>query len=139
MQQVSQNVKGSGENVSVVVVLTNMNTGVRAQIGTYFFNFATGAVTVQTEDIVAAFNSVGGFDNSTQATEPETEAPTEAPTEWVEPVTDATQTEPPTDAPQTTTTVATTTYDPSLYGVFYRDAGDGYGYFDVYGNYFSYQ
>lgn len=139
MQQVSQNVKGSGENVSVVVVLTNMNTGVRAQIGTYFFNFATGAVTVQTEDIVAAFNSVGGFDNSTQATEPETEAPTEAPTEWVEPVTDASQTEPPTDAPQTTTTVATTTYDPSLYGVFYRDAGDGYGYFDVYGNYFSYQ
>lgn len=139
MQQVSQNVKGSGENVSVVVVLTNMNTGVRAQIGTYFFNFATGAVTVQTEDIVAAFNSVGGFDNSTQATEPETEAPTEAPTEWVEPVTDAPQTEPPTDAPQTTTTVATTTYDPSLYGVFYRDAGDGYGYFDVYGNYFSYQ
>lgn len=141
MSQVSQNVKGSGENVSVVVVLTNLNTGVRAQIGTYFFNFATGAVTVQTEDIIAAFNSVGGYEQP-----PATEQPTEAPqqtenipettttTEWVEPQ----QTETTTEwvDPQYTTT--TTSYDPALYGQFYADAGDGYGYFDIYGNYFSY-
>ncbi|MDE6781523.1 MAG: Stk1 family PASTA domain-containing Ser/Thr kinase [Ruminococcus sp.] len=133
MNQVSQNVVGSGENVSVVVVLTNLNTGVRAQIGTYFFNFATGAVTVQTEDIVAAFNSVGGYDQAA-ATEPPTEAPTEAPTET--PTEAPPQTEPPTEEPQVTTT--TTAYDPSLYGVFYSDAGDGYGYFDIYGNYFLY-
>lgn len=132
MQQVSQNVKGSGENVSVVVVLTNLNTGVRAQIGTYFFNFATGAVTTQTEDVVGAFNSVGGFDNSTETpTEAQTEPPTEAPTEpQTEPQTEWVE---PTEPPQ-----STTAFDPSLVGVFDRDAGDGYGYFDVYGNYYTY-
>lgn len=132
MQQVSQNVKGSGESVSVVVVLTNLNTGVRAQIGTYFFNFATGEVTTQTEDVVGAFNSVGGFDNSTETpTEPQTEPPTEAPTEP--------QTEPQTEwVEPTEPTQSTTSFDPSLVGIFDRDAGDGYGYFDIYGNYYTY-
>ncbi len=132
MQQVSQNVKGSGESVSVVVVLTNLNTGVRAQIGTYFFNFATGEVTTQTEDVVGAFNSVGGFDNSTETpTEAQTEPPTEAPTEP--------QTEPQTEwVEPTEPTQSTTSFDPSLVGTFDRDAGDGYGYFDIYGNYYTY-
>ncbi|MDE6502761.1 MAG: Stk1 family PASTA domain-containing Ser/Thr kinase [Ruminococcus sp.] len=149
MQQTSKNVKGSGEHVSVVVVLTNLNTGVRAQIGTYFFNFATGEVTTETEDVIGAFRSVGGYGDvqpATDATQPATEAPTEAPTE---PTTEA-PTEPQTEAPvytepttestqQIVTDPIVTSYDPSLYGVYYRDAGDGYGYFDVYGNYFSYQ
>lgn len=132
MQQVSQNVKGSGESVSVVVVLTNLNTGVRAQIGTYFFNFATGEVTTQTEDVVGAFNSVGGFDNSIETpTEAQTEPPTEAPTEP--------QTEPQTEwVEPTEPTQSTTSFDPSLVGTFDRDAGDGYGYFDIYGNYYTY-
>lgn len=132
MQQVSQNVKGSGESVSVVVVLTNLNTGVRAQIGTYFFNFATGEVTTQTEDVIGAFNSVGGFDNSTETpTEAQTEPPTEAPTEP--------QTEPQTEwVEPTEPTQSTTSFDPSLVGTFDRDAGDGYGYFDIYGNYYTY-
>lgn len=132
MPQVSQNVKGSGENVSVVVVLTNMNTGVRAQIGSYYFNFATGAVNVQTEDITAAFDAVGGFDNSQANPEP------------TEPVTDATQpvvTDPPvTDAPQQPVVTEPTqpaTVDPSLPADFDRWADD-YGYYDAAGNYHPY-
>ncbi|MDE5862036.1 MAG: Stk1 family PASTA domain-containing Ser/Thr kinase [Ruminococcus sp.] len=155
MNQVSQPVKGSGENVSVVVVLTNMNTGVRAQIGSYFFNFATGEVKVQSEDINAAFIAVGGI----SADETPTEATTTT-TEYIVPIPETTTTtteyyyeepeytEPPYEEPEVTTTTtteyiepttqATTAFDPSLVGEFYRDAGDGYGYFDVYGNYYPY-
>ncbi|MDE6834888.1 MAG: Stk1 family PASTA domain-containing Ser/Thr kinase [Ruminococcus sp.] len=158
MNQVSQPVKGSGENVSVVVVLTNMNTGVRAQIGSYFFNFATGEVTVQSEDINAAFLAVGGITEETQ-TPAETTTTT---TEYIVPIPETTTTttteyyyepeytDPPYEEPETTTTtttteyyyeepeVTTTAFDPSLIGEFYRDAGDGYGYFDIYGNYYTY-
>lgn len=136
MQQVSHNVKGSGENVSVVVVLTNMNTGVRAQIGSYYFNFATGAVTVQTEDITAAFDAVGGFNGQQPV---ETEPPTEAPVEqWEEPVV----TDPPaTEAPQPPATEVPQTpsenFDPNLPADFDRWADD-YGYYDAQGNYHPY-
>ncbi len=131
MQQVSQNVKGSGENVSVVVVLTNMNTGVRAQIGSYYFNFATGAVNVQTEDITAAFDAVGGFQQSDNNQQQE-----EQPTEWVEPQ----QTEQPTEwtPPATEPQQPTTNSNPNLPADFSYDAGDGYGYIDIYGNYHLY-
>ncbi|MBD5159365.1 MAG: PASTA domain-containing protein, partial [Ruminococcus sp.] len=155
MNQVSQPVKGSGENVSVVVVLTNMNTGVRAQIGSYFFNFATGQVTVQSEDINAAFIAVGGITADETPTEATT---TTTMTEYIVPIPETTTTtteyyyepeytEPPYEEPEVTTTTteyiepttqATTAFDPSLVGVFDRDAGDGYGYFDVYGNYYPY-
>ncbi|MDE6666002.1 MAG: Stk1 family PASTA domain-containing Ser/Thr kinase [Ruminococcus sp.] len=129
MPQVSQNVKGSGENVSVVVVLTNMNTGVRAQIGSYYFNFATGAVNVQTEDITAAFEAVGGFQQSDN-NEPQTEPPTE----WTPPAT-----EPPTEwTPPATEPQQPTTSNPNLPADFSYDAGDGYGYIDIYGNYHLY-
>ncbi len=131
MQQVSQNVKGSGENVSVVVVLTNMNTGVRAQIGSYYFNFATGAVTVQTEDITAAFDAVGGFQQQPAETEP----PVTDPPATEPPVTDPPATEPPvTNAPQPSTSAIT---DPNLPADFDRWADD-YGYYDAAGNYHPY-
>ncbi|MDE5621088.1 MAG: Stk1 family PASTA domain-containing Ser/Thr kinase [Ruminococcus sp.] len=129
MPQVSQNVKGSGENVSVVVVLTNMNTGVRAQIGSYYFNFATGAVNVQTEDIAAAFDAVGGFDNSQANPEP-TEPVTDAPVVTNPPVTDPPQ-------PVVTDPPQPTTIDPSLPADFDRWADD-YGYYDAEGNYHPY-
>ncbi|MDE5771541.1 MAG: Stk1 family PASTA domain-containing Ser/Thr kinase [Ruminococcus sp.] len=132
MPQVSQNIKGSGENVSVVVVLTNMNTGVRAQIGSYYFNFATGAVNVQTEDITAAFDAVGGFGDA-----PANPEPTEAPTELVEPVTEPPVVDTPpqpvvTDAPQ-----PATNSDPNLPADFDRWADD-WGYYDAEGNYHPY-
>lgn len=85
MSSWSTTIKGSGERVDVTVVLTNLNTQARANLGTYIFNFATGKVTTLSEDIYGAFQAVGGFP------QPETEPPTEAPTappvyepEWVE-------------------------------------------------------
>ena len=74
----TQRISGTGENVSVTVVLSNINTNQRANIGTYTFNFATNSIVVQTEDIRGAFEAVGGF---VVVTEPPTEPPTEAPTE----------------------------------------------------------
>lgn len=91
-------VKGSGEKVYVTVTLTNQDTRARAPIGTYYFDFAHGNITVETEDVWGAFNQVGAFEQPTEEqteapTEQPTEAPTEAPTEWVPP------TEAPTEAP----------------------------------------
>lgn len=96
MMSVTQTVKGSGENVQVNVILNNMNTGARATIGTYTFNFADGTTTALSEDIYGAFNQVGGFP------QPETEAPTEAPaTEAPQPQQTTPYYEPTTEAPQT--------------------------------------
>ncbi|MDE5584157.1 MAG: Stk1 family PASTA domain-containing Ser/Thr kinase [Ruminococcus sp.] len=133
MMEASQKVKGSGENVSVVVVITNTNTGVRAQIGSYSFNFATGVVTPQSENIKAAFEAVGGI----VATETTTvEVPTEPITEYI--ATDApTEYVPePTQAPTQASTQPATN-DPSLPEDFVSWADD-YGYFDAWGNYHPY-
>lgn len=82
-------VAGSGENVSVQVILTNMVTQERANIGTYRFNFADNVVDVISgDDIRAAFTLAGGFPA------PETEPPTQAPVP-----TDPPQTQSPTNPP----------------------------------------
>lgn len=69
----TETIKGSGENVTVTVILTNLNTNQRANIGTYTFNFATGAVTKQSEDVDGAFRAVDGL-NDVPATEPPTDS-----------------------------------------------------------------
>ncbi len=91
MSSWEQQIKGSGENVLVTVMLTNKETNARAQIGMYYFNFATGNVTVQSEDVDYAFAQVGGF----PTVEPDTDPP--------EPVTDPP--EPVTDPPITNPTI----------------------------------
>jgi len=82
-----QVISGSGENVQVTVKLSNLNNNSSATLGSYLFNFATGSITVQSEDIRGAFQQVGAFP------EPETDPPTEyiAPTDppYVEPDTQA--------------------------------------------------
>lgn len=69
----TETIKGSGENVTVTVILTNLNTNQRANIGTYTFNFATGAVTRLSEDVDGAFRAVDGL-NDVPATEPPTDS-----------------------------------------------------------------
>lgn len=61
IQQVSHDIAGSGENVPLTVLLKNTDTDVTAEIGTYLLNFINGDVTVITEDIMKAFEDVGGF------------------------------------------------------------------------------
>ncbi|MBP3242757.1 MAG: Stk1 family PASTA domain-containing Ser/Thr kinase [Ruminococcus sp.] len=78
MLSITQNVQGSGEEVYVTVMLTNLNSGARATLGTYWFNFADNTTSTETEDIVGAFTQVGGFQQPT-------EAPTEAPEPEPEP------------------------------------------------------
>ncbi len=71
---ITQNVIGSGEDVSVTVAITNLSTQKRATIGTYTFNFAEGtAVCTAGGDVTAALQQIDGF--------PTEEEPTEAPTE----------------------------------------------------------
>ena len=71
---ITQDVKGSGEDVTVNVLLTNLNNNKRATIGTYTFNFADNTTYLQSGgDIDAAFSQVGGYQ------EEETQAPTDAP------------------------------------------------------------
>ena len=86
MSSITHKVEGAGENVYVSVTLTNMTTNQRAQLGTYYFNFADSSTRTETEDIWGAFNSVGGFHVET---EPPTEPPTDPPTDppYVEPTT----------------------------------------------------
>ena len=88
-------IEGTGTE-TLTVVLTGSD-GKSSTVGTYKFNFAEQNFTKVNEDINAAFEAVG-------ATEP-TDPPTDPPTEYVEPVTDAPQTEyvapVETDAPQT--------------------------------------
>lgn len=86
MPSVSIKLPGSGENVLVTAVLSNMNNGMTAQMGTYRINFATSTCTTISEDITAAFDAVGGFNEPTEApTEPITQAPEPEPTEPPQP------------------------------------------------------
>jgi len=81
MSNCTQNIKGSGEDVNVTVVLSNMNTNQRANIGTYKFNFATGSVTKESEDVEGAFRAVGGFTEQPATEAPQEQPATEAPQE----------------------------------------------------------
>ena len=74
MSEHTENIKGSGENVEVTVVLTNLSTSQRANIGIYKFNFATGSVSAVSQDVEGAFRAVGGMTDA-----PVTEAVTTAP------------------------------------------------------------
>lgn len=89
---ITQDVVGSGENVSVTIILSNLNTNLRANIGTYTFNFADNYTEcISGGDVRAAFEQVEGFPpEQTTAPEEPDEPQTEPPT------TEAPQTEPPT-------------------------------------------
>lgn len=68
--QLTQNVIGSGKNVNVTAIITNLSNNKRATIGTYSFNFAEGRYTcLSGGDPYTAFEAIGAFH------EPETEAP----------------------------------------------------------------
>ncbi len=68
--QLTQNVIGSGENVNVTAIITNLSNNKRATIGTYSFNFAEGRYTcLSGGDPYTAFEDIGAFP------ETETEAP----------------------------------------------------------------
>ena len=58
---ITTDVKGSGENIRVTVILNNLNNNKRANIGVYFFNFADNHVSTESEDIYSAFWNVGGI------------------------------------------------------------------------------
>lgn len=90
MGSCEQQIKGSGENVLVTVMLTNLESNSRAQLGQYYFNFADGTVSAISEDVDVAFAQVGGF--------PEPEPETEPPVIDEPPVTDP-PTDPPVDPP----------------------------------------
>lgn len=100
MSELTQTIKGSGENVEVTVVLTNLTTSQRANIGVYRFNFANGSVSAISEDVDAAFRAVDGMPDA-----PATEAATTAP------VTDTPAQETPTEA----NTSGNSTVEPELY------------------------
>ena len=75
-QSLTYDVKGSGEDAIVQVMLTNLNNNKHAAIGTYKFNFADSTTSLQSGgDIDSAFQQVDGFPQE------ETTAATEAPTE----------------------------------------------------------
>ncbi len=60
--QLTQNVIGSGENVNVTAIITNLSNNKRATIGTYSFNFAQGRYTcLSGGDPYTAFESIGAF------------------------------------------------------------------------------
>ena len=73
MGSIPMTIEGSGQNVQVKALITNLSTNARTTLGTYNFNFATGKYTANSEDIYGAFNSIGGFEVVTEP--PTTEAP----------------------------------------------------------------
>ena len=75
MSSFSKTISGSGKDVNVTALLTNMNTSKTVNLGSYTFNFAEGSYSVNSEDTYGAFEAIGGFG------QPETQAPTEAPTQ----------------------------------------------------------
>lgn len=88
-------ITGSGEDVLVTATLTNLDNRLRANIGSYYFNFATQSVRISSENIDQAFADVGGFkvETTTSTTTQTTPKPTQPP------VTTTTTTQPPTDEP----------------------------------------
>ena len=80
-------IKGSGKNVSVRAYLTNVNTGKRALLGNYTFDFANNKFTKESEDVWNALVAVDGFEPK-ETEPPTTEAVT---TQAPEPITTTTQ------------------------------------------------
>ena len=71
---ITQDVKGSGENATVNVLLMNLNNNKRASIGTYTFNFADSTITTKSGgDIDAALRQIDGYhqEETTQPEEPD--------------------------------------------------------------------
>ncbi len=64
--EITQKVNGSDEKTYVIATLTNIDNGSSAVIGTYYFNFTTGTVVSETEDIWGAFNKVGAFEQKNE-------------------------------------------------------------------------
>ena len=61
----SRNIKGSGKNVKAEAYLTNNANTIRAHLGTYTFDFASGRYTTDSEDIFGALTQVNGFAQTT--------------------------------------------------------------------------
>jgi len=82
MGSVDVKLPGSGKNVPVRAVLSNTTNGLTSTLGEYRINFDTQTCTPVHEDIDAAFQAVGAFNEPTTEapTVPQTEPPTEAPT-----------------------------------------------------------
>ncbi len=87
--QVTVQVEGAGTDV-VTVILSNYANNQQATIGRYNFDFANKSMSVLSEDIMAAFEAVGGIPEETTTTAEET-----------------------TTVQTTTTTVVTTTAPPA--------------------------
>ncbi|MCR5731207.1 MAG: Stk1 family PASTA domain-containing Ser/Thr kinase [Ruminococcus sp.] len=104
-----QVVGGSGEDVLVTIMLTNLNNNSTATLGTYKFNFATGSVNTLTEDVYSAFQQVGGFP------EPETE-PYVEPEPEPEPTPNEYGPEPTTQAPPPPAPTADPSWQPGFNG-----------------------
>ncbi|MBP5363361.1 MAG: Stk1 family PASTA domain-containing Ser/Thr kinase [Ruminococcus sp.] len=63
---VTLDVKGSGEDATVNVLLTNLNNNKRASIGTYKFNFANSTISTKSGgDVDAAIRQVDGYPQET--------------------------------------------------------------------------
>ncbi|MDO4863709.1 MAG: Stk1 family PASTA domain-containing Ser/Thr kinase, partial [Ruminococcus sp.] len=72
---ISWDIKGSGENATVNVLLLNLSNNKRASIGTYTFNFADSTITTKSGgDVDAALRQVDGYrqEETTQPEEPDT-------------------------------------------------------------------
>ncbi len=120
---VTVKIEGSGKE-TITVALINQANQRQAEIGVYTFDYANVTVTSIRENIDAAFQSVGAYEDVTEPpTQPETQPPTQAPTQApTQPPTQApTQapTQPPTQAP--TEPPATEAPDPTEPE---EDAGD---------------
>lgn len=61
IKQVNHTIKGSGKDVFLTITVTNLADNSSAVAGTYRINFADSYVSVETEDIIAAFEEIGGF------------------------------------------------------------------------------
>ncbi len=81
-QSITKKVIGSGEDVSVQVIITNTNTGKKTTFGTYSCNFAEGtSVCTSGGDITAALQQIDGFPTAEESTTAP-EQPTEAPNDY---------------------------------------------------------
>ncbi|MCR5601965.1 MAG: Stk1 family PASTA domain-containing Ser/Thr kinase [Ruminococcus sp.] len=88
MGSINKTISGSGKDVNVTAILTNLTTSKSETFASYTFNFANGSYTKNSEDIYGAFERLGGFP------QPETEAPTDPPTQYIEPTTNNNNTQP---------------------------------------------
>ncbi len=93
---VNVTIEGSGKETITVALINEANER-QAEIGVYTFDFANISVTSIRENINAAFEAVGAFEE--ESTEATTEAPTEAPTQAPTQAPTEAPTQAPTEAP----------------------------------------